>query len=502
MTDYVRMASAENISERILDIRRNYDTIVEIGSGPGYLRHFLDQAGTGVKKIIMCDSSREMLYRDEHLDGQFPFEIERIVLDEEELPFEPDSFDCIVSSGALHWTNDLPGALIQIRQALKPDGVFLGSMYGGDTLFELRTSLQLAEQEREGGISPRISPMTDTRDCSSLLSRAGYTLPTVDIDELTVGYPSIFELAKDLQDMGESNAVINRRPLLRRDTLLAASSIYSALHGQQDQDQGQEGVPATFAIIYLIGWKPHPSQSKPAERGSATHSMKDILGGDTNPDSPEGPPPQGNVPPPPGGGKTRSFSTSARQNDSSNTSGGGGGKSNPDYYTLLELSPSSTNQNGWSVDLSTLKATWRQKQAATHPDRMHNKSAEEQAAAATTSSLINKAYETLRDPLARACYLLELHGGSAPGEEDFFDNPELLEAVMTTREELDEAATEDALKAVIDENQVRYEETVRALGEAFAKLDLDEGRKKTTELRYWANIAKVAREKESEVQGK
>ena len=148
MTDYVRMASAENISERILDIRRNYDTIVEIGSGPGYLRHFLDQAGTGVKKIIMCDSSREMLYRDEHLDGQFPFEIERIVLNEEELPFEPDSFDCIVSSGSLHWTNDLPGALIQIRQALKPDGVFVGSMYGGDTLLELRTSLQLAEQER------------------------------------------------------------------------------------------------------------------------------------------------------------------------------------------------------------------------------------------------------------------------------------------------------------------------------------------------------------------
>lgn len=321
MTDYVRMAAAENICERIMDIRRNYETIVEVGSGPGYLRHFLDAERTGVKKIIMCDSSREMLYRDAHLDDKFPFEIERVVVDEEALPFEPDSFDCIVSSGALHWTNDLPGALIQIRQALKPDGVFLGSMYGGDTLFELRTSLQLAEQEREGGISPRISPMTDTRDCSSLLTRAGYSLPTVDIDEVSVGYPSIFELMHDLQDMGESNAVINRRPLLRRDTLLAASAIYSALHGQE------QGVPATFAIIYLIGWKPHPSQSKPAERGSATHSMKDVLGGAGVEDSsPEGPKPYGDVPPPPGGGKTRSFSTSARVSANGQSAGTSAGE--------------------------------------------------------------------------------------------------------------------------------------------------------------------------------
>ncbi|CAO1624559.1 unnamed protein product [Sympodiomycopsis kandeliae] len=484
VTDYVRMAAAENISERILDIRRNFETVVEVGSGPGYLRHHLDPQATGVKKIIMCDSSREMLYRDEHLDKNFPFEIERVVLDEEQLPFEPDSFDCIVSSGALHWTNDLPGALIQIQRSLRPDGVFIGSIYGGDTLFELRTSLQLAEQEREGGISPRISPMTDTRDCSSLLTRAGFNIPTVDIDEVSVGYPSIFELMTDLQDMGESNAVINRRPLLQRDTLLSASAIYSALHGQE------EGmVPATFGIIYLIGWKPHPSQAKPAERGSATHSMKDLFGGDeASANSPEGPPPQGGVPPPPGGGKTRSFSTSARRQQEAKKT------SNADYYNLMNLTPSQVPQNGWYIDLGELKRVWRLKQGETHPDRMHNKSASEQELALTQSSLINKAYDTLKDPLNRACYLLELNSIEVPSESDSLEDMNLLMKVMELRENLDEVTTEEEIQPIAQINQEYYDTTVKELGQAFENNDFETAKKKTVELRYWSNIAKVCRE--------
>lgn len=147
-------------------------------------------------------------------------------MDEELLPFEENSLDCIIASGSLHWTNDLPGALVQIQRALKPDGVFLGYMLGGDTLFELRTSLMLAEQERHGGLSVHVSPMTESRDVSALLTRAGFTLQTVDTDEVTVHYPGLFELLHDLQDMGESNAVINRRAYLRRDTLLAAAATY------------------------------------------------------------------------------------------------------------------------------------------------------------------------------------------------------------------------------------------------------------------------------------
>lgn len=211
-------------------------------------------------------------------------EFERRVVDEEALPFDENSLDCVVCTGSLHWTNDLPGALIQIQRALKPDGLFIGAICGGDTLFELRTSLQMAEQEREGGISPRVSPMADSRDMVSLLSRAGFNIPTVDTDEIQVNYPSIFELMKDLQDMGESNAVIHRRMLLKRDTLLAASAIYPRLHAIEGQDDGGEGIPATYSMIFMVGWKPDASQRKPLKRGTATKSMKEVFG---NPDDPK-----------------------------------------------------------------------------------------------------------------------------------------------------------------------------------------------------------------------
>jgi SAM-dependent methyltransferase len=227
----------------------------------------------------MCDPSREALDRDKEEDGNYTIQFERKIVDDEQLPFEENSLDCIVNIGGLHWTNDLPGALIQIQRALKPDGVFFGAVCGGDTLFELRTSLQLAEQEREGGISPRVSPMADSRDMSSLLTRAGFSIPSVDTDEIEVQYPSMFELLFDLQDMGESNAVIHRRPVLQRDTALAGAAIYDLVHGTQASElEGNDaGVPATFHVIYLMGWKPDKSQRKPLERGAATHSMKDIL---------------------------------------------------------------------------------------------------------------------------------------------------------------------------------------------------------------------------------
>jgi len=195
-------------------------------------------------------------------------------VDEEKLldTIPRNSQEAIVSCLSLHWVNDLPGVLVQIKEALKPDGVFIGAVLGGDTLFELRTSLQLAELEREGGISPHVSPMADSRDMSNLMSRAGFTLLTVDVDEVSIGYPTMWELLDDLRDMGENNAIIGRRHLLHRDTLAAASAIYKELHGQEDGT-----VPATFQVIYLIGWKPAPQQPKPLERGSGETNLKDIL---------------------------------------------------------------------------------------------------------------------------------------------------------------------------------------------------------------------------------
>ncbi|KAG1892130.1 S-adenosyl-L-methionine-dependent methyltransferase [Suillus subluteus] len=268
--DYVRDEVADRMMERLLDIKRKFDTIVDLGSGPGHFSKLLDPEKT--RKVLMIDSSETTLNRDP--DEEFEVEVERAHADEENLldVLPRNSQEAIVSCLSLHWVNDLPGVLIQIKEALKPDGLFLGAMFGGDTLFELRTALQLAEVDREGGISPHISPMTDTKDISNLLSRAGFTLLTVDIDEVRVGYPSMWELLEDLRDMGENNAVVGRRHFLHRDTLAAASAIYKELHGNEDGS-----VPATFQIIYMIGWKPSPNQLKPLERGSAQTNLKDVL---------------------------------------------------------------------------------------------------------------------------------------------------------------------------------------------------------------------------------
>ncbi|KAJ8473153.1 hypothetical protein ONZ51_g8045 [Trametes cubensis] len=268
--DYVRDEIADRMIERFQDIKRKFQTVLDLGSGSGHFSKLLDSETTG--KAILLDSSEKLLNRDP--DTAFDVEVERIHADEENLlqVIPPNSQEAIVSCLSLHWVNDLPGVLVQIKEALKPDGVFLGALFGGDTLFELRTSLQLAEVEREGGISPHVSPMTDSRDMSNLLGRAGFTLLTVDVDEVKVAYPSMWELMEDLQDMGENNAVVGRRHFIHRDTLAAASAIYKELHGHEDGT-----VPATFQVIYVIGWKPAPNQPKPLERGSGQTNLKDVL---------------------------------------------------------------------------------------------------------------------------------------------------------------------------------------------------------------------------------
>lgn len=226
-----------------------------------------------------------MLHRDVDLPFNDAIPIIRDVIDSEEsLPYEPESFDAVLSSLSMHWINDLPSTLKQINQVLKPDAPFLGVMFGGDTLFELRTSLQLAEQDRRGGVAPHTSPLADVRDVGGLLQRAGFQLLTVDVDDVVIEYPDIFSLMKDLQAMGESNAVLGREHgPISRDVLAAAEGIYRELHKEDTETTGGNGgIPATFRQIYMIGWKAGVGQPKPLERGSGMVSIKDILEGQKN----------------------------------------------------------------------------------------------------------------------------------------------------------------------------------------------------------------------------
>lgn len=268
--EYLKEEVGFRMSDRICDVKRNFKTALDLGCGYGHLSKGIYK--DMVEVLYQCDLSENVL-RQSSVSPEVP--THKLLVDEEFLPFKENSFDLVVSSLSLHWVNNLPGTFKQIFDSLKRDGCFIGCVFGSDTLFELRVSLQLAETEREGGFAPHISPYTDVRDLGGLLNQSGFTLLTIDFDEIIVNYPSAFELMFDLQGMGESNCAWSRKGFLHRDSMLAAASIYKEMYGNNDKD-GESGVPATFQILYFIGWKPDSSQPKPAERGSATVSLKDL----------------------------------------------------------------------------------------------------------------------------------------------------------------------------------------------------------------------------------
>jgi SAM-dependent methyltransferase len=226
------------------------------------------------RKVVALPSVGEMIYAESAYAFAALCPRPSLVCDEDALPFKEASFNLIVSGLALHRVNDLPGALIQIRHALAPDGLFMAALLGARALTELRSALLEAEAETEGGASPRVSPFADVRDYGALLQRAGFALPVADAETLSLTYPSPRELMREVRALGGGNVLLSRskRPLSRR-TLARAEDIYRMRHSFPDGT-----VSATFEIVYLSGWAPHESQQKPLKPGSAAQRLADALG--------------------------------------------------------------------------------------------------------------------------------------------------------------------------------------------------------------------------------
>jgi SAM-dependent methyltransferase len=237
---------AEEIAERLSAVLRSFDMAVDLGTPTDAVRRAIaGRVGT----------------------------IAAVVADEEALPFREASVDLVVSALALQFVNDLPGTLAQVRRALKPDGLFLAAMIGGESLAELRAAFAEAEADLEGGVSPRVAPFADLRDLGALLQRAGFALPVTDVDRITVRYASPLALMHDLRRMGAGNALVERRRVpLRRATLRRLMEIYAERFADPD---GR--IRATFEIVWLSGWAPHESQQRPLKPGSAKTRLADAL---------------------------------------------------------------------------------------------------------------------------------------------------------------------------------------------------------------------------------
>jgi len=255
---------AEDLAERLGAVLRHFEVAIDLGTPTDAVRRALALSGKA-GTLIAAEPDAAVLPA-----GSFP----RVVTDEEALPFADASLDLVVSALSLQFGNDLPGTLIQIRRALKPDGLFLAALIGGDSLSELRDAFAQAESEMEGGLSPRVAPFADLRDLGGLLQRAGFALPVADSERLTVRYDSAFALMRDLRAMGATNVLTERRRTpLKRATLLRMAQIYAERFADSD---GR--VRATFEIAWLSGWAPHESQQKPLKPGSATMRLADALG--------------------------------------------------------------------------------------------------------------------------------------------------------------------------------------------------------------------------------
>jgi SAM-dependent methyltransferase len=260
--DFLMRHVAEDLADRLSLIQRRFETVADVASPTDAIREEL--ALRGMADVIGTETVAALAHR-----RRMPI----VAAHAEALPFATGALDLVVSGLGLQLVDDLPGAFVQIRRALKPDGLFLAAILGGDTLTELRQAFAEAETEMDGGLSPRVAPFADVRDVGQLLQRAGFALPVTDTDRLTVRYGDIFALMRDLRAMGATNPLVDRRRVpLRRATLLRMGEIYHQRFADAD---GR--IRATFQIITLSGWAPHESQQKPLKPGSAKARLADAL---------------------------------------------------------------------------------------------------------------------------------------------------------------------------------------------------------------------------------
>jgi len=247
-TGFLHEEVADRLFDRLQLVNRRFGSALDLGARDGKLAARLAMQ-SDIDWIVCADPAIRLSSRS--LATQ-------VGADPELVPFRDGSFDLVASCLALHWCADLPGALIQLRRALKPDGLLLAAMFGGGTLVELRTALFEAELAEEGGVSPRVSPTVELGDAAALLQRAGFAMPVADSETITVTYPDMLALMRDLRGMGETNALTARRPFLRRATLARAQEIYAERFGTEN---GR--ISATFEVLFLTGWAPHPDHAKP-----------------------------------------------------------------------------------------------------------------------------------------------------------------------------------------------------------------------------------------------
>ncbi|MFW5678762.1 MAG: methyltransferase domain-containing protein [Pseudomonadota bacterium] len=264
--DFLLGEMVERLVERLDDIRREFVDVLDLGGRHGPLAEALRRREPRTRAVVLDPSAKLCTAAD----------APSVVADLETLPFRPASFDAIVSAGSLHHVNDLPGLLRQARDCLKPDGLLLLAFAGGETLSELRHALMAAELDVTGGAGPRVAPFVDVRDLGALLQRAGFALPVVDCDRLTLTYADPLALMADLRRAGEANVLRERpRTPLRRDVLARALEHYAA------RDTDPRGrIKVTVDLLFATAWAPHPDQQQPARRGSGTVNLAKAMGVD------------------------------------------------------------------------------------------------------------------------------------------------------------------------------------------------------------------------------